>query len=288
MRSWLMIPAGNPTRLAKAADLPADVMVVDFHGDGGVTSREAREQAAGWLENQRAARAPFARWVRIRPVNAPQWREDLAAVMSAEPDGVIMTGVENPDDVRRLGSEIYELEQRHGMPLNSVPLMLELGATARGSMATERLALDPHPRVAGVTWDPAMLARDIGSAATPGKIGWAAPLAHVRAQVVLVAKALGALALEAPFPVWRDQDVFDRACALARRDGFDAMMAIHPAQLDPINQRFTPTEAEREEAAEIVALFDNAPSANMLSLAGRMLDRAQLARARRVLSLPEA
>lgn len=286
MRSWLLIPAGNATRLARAADLPADVMVVDFHGDGEVTTRETREQAAGWLENQRAAGAPFARWVRIRPVNAPQWREDLAAVMSAEPNGVIMTGVENPDDVRRLGSEIYELEQRHGMALNSVPLMLELGATARGSLATERLALDPHPRVAGVTWDPAMLARDIGSAASPGKIGWPAPLAQVRAQVVLVAKALGALALEAPCPVWRDQDVFDRACALARRDGFDAMMAIHPAQLASINRRFTPTEAEQKEAAEIVDLFDNAPSANMLPLSGRMLDRAQLARARRVLGLP--
>lgn len=288
MRSWLMIPAGNANRLAKAASLPADVMVIDFHGNGDVTTREAREQAAGWLENQRAARVRFARWVRIRPVNAPQWREDLAAVMPAEPDGVIMTGVENPDDVRRLGSEIYELEQRHGMPLNTVPLMLELGASARGSLATERLALDPHPRVAGVTWDPAMLARDIGSAATPGKIGWPVPLAQVRAQVVLVAKALGALALEAPSPVWRDQEKFERACALARRDGFDAMMAVHPAQLGPINQRFTPTATERDEAAEIVTLFENAPSANMLSLGGRMLDRAQLARARRVLALPES
>lgn len=284
MRSWLLIPAGNPARLAKATDLPADVMVIDFHSSGEVTGRDERELAAGWLENQRAARAGFKRWVRIRPVNAPQWREDLAAVMPAEPDGVIMTGVENPDDVRRLGSELYELEQRHGMALNSVPLVLELGATARGSLATERLALDPHPRVAGVTWDPAMLARDIGSAAAPGKIGWPAPLAHVRAQVVLVAKALGAFALEAPCPVWRDQEAFERACALARRDGFDGMAAIHPAQLAEINHRFTPTEAERALAAQVVALYDAAPSANMLSLEGRIIDRAQLARAKRMLA----
>lgn len=283
MRSWLFIPAGNTARLAKAAELPADVMVIDFHAEGSEPSQEAREQATSWLVHQRATGARFARWVRIRPVNAPQWREDLAAVMSARPDGVIMTAVENPDDVRRLGSEIYELEQRHGMAPNSMPVMLELGASARGAMASERMALDPHPRVSGITWDPAMLARDIGSAAAPGKIGWPAPLAHVRAQVVLVAKALGALALEAPCPVWRDSEAFARACALARRDGFDAMAAIHPAQLGEINNRFAATEAEEEEAARIVALFEAAPSANMLSLNGRIIDRAQLARARRVL-----
>lgn len=285
MRSWLFISAGNAARLARAADLPADVMVVDFHAEGIETVAETRQQAAAWLAEQRQRAAPFARWVRLRPVNAPQWREDLAAAMPARPDGVIMSGVENPDDVRRLGSELYELEQRHGMAPNSVPLMLELGATARGSMAMERLALDPHPRVFGITWDPAMLARDIGSAAAPGKIGWAAPIAHVRAQVVLVAKALGALALEAPCPVWRDNEALVRACALARRDGFDAMSAIHPAQLETINARFSPSDAEREEATRIVALFDGTPSANMLPLDGRMIDRAQLARARRTLSI---
>lgn len=285
MRSWLFIPAGNPGRMARAGDLPADVMVVDFHAEGVETAGETRQQAAAWLAEQRQRSAPFARWVRLRPVNAPQWREDLAAAMPARPDGVIMSGVENPDDVRRLGSELYELEQRHGVAPNSVPLMLELGATARGALALERLALDPHPRIFGVTWDPAMLARDIGSAAAPGKTGWAAPLAHVRAQVVLVAKALGALALEAPCPVWRDSEAFARACALARRDGFDAMAAIHPAQLETINQRFTPTDAEREEAERIIALFAETPSANMLPLRGRMIDRAQLARARRTVSL---
>lgn len=238
-----------------------------------MTGRDERELAAGWLENQRAAGASFKRWVRVRPVNAPQWREDVAAVMSAEPDGVIMTGVENPDDVRRLGSELYELEQRHGMALNSVPLVLELGATARGSLATERLALDPHPRVAGVTWDPAMLARDIGSAAAPGKIGWPAARA-CRGAGGAGGQGAGRLRPGGAVPgVARSGGVRTRLRARparrVRRHGRDP-----PAQLAEINHRFTPTEAERELAAGVVALFDAAPSANMLSLEGRIIDRA--------------
>lgn len=283
MRSWLMVPAANEARLARAASLPADVVVIDFHGPGA-SSGEVRARAAAWLAAQAPAPGRAARWVRIRPVTAPQWREDLAAVMPARPDGVMMSAVEQPEDIRRLGSELYELEQSHGMAPNSVPLVIELGASARGAIGLERLALDPHPRVAGVTWNPAMLARDLGSAAAPGRIGWPAALAQVRAQVVLTAKAMGVLALEAPSPVWRDAEAIERACALARRDGFDAMAALHPAQLAPINARFAATEEELDEAARIVALFEDEPSANVLPLAGRMIDRAQLARARQVLA----
>jgi citrate lyase subunit beta / citryl-CoA lyase len=285
MRSWLLLPAHNAARLERAAGLPADVMVVDFHASGEATSADTRAQAAAWLAAQRGNSAGFARWVRLRPVNAPQWREDLAAVMPSHPDGIIMSDAEHPDEVRRLGSELYELEQRHGIAPNSIPLLLELGATARGAMEIMHMIHDPQPRVSGVTWNPAVLGRDIGSVGSAGKLGWAAPLAHVRAQTVLVAKALGALALEAAYPAWRDDAGFARACALARRDGFDAMFAIHPAQLETINARFTPTEAERAEAEDIVARFEAAPSANMVLLEGRMVSRAHLARARRTLGM---
>lgn len=284
MRSWLLIPAGNAARLARAASLPADVMVLDFHADGSETPADARAQAAGWLSEHRANPAGFARWVRIKPVSAPQWREDLASVMAARPDGVIMADAATPDEVRRLGSELYELEQQHHVAPNSVPIVLELGASARGAMAIEAMTRDPHPRVSGVTWNPAMLARDLGAAGSAGKIGWAAPLAQVRGQAVLVAKTLGGMALEAAYPAWRDGDGFVRACALARRDGFDAMLAVHPGQLDAINQRFTPSEAERAEAENIASLFDQSPSANMLPLNGRMIGREHLTRARRLLA----
>lgn len=284
MRSWLLIPAGNAARLARAASLAADVMVIDFHADGGETPADVRAQAAAWIATQRGHPNRFARWVRIKPVTAPQWREDLAAVMSARPDGVILADAASPDEVRQLGSELYELEQQNGIAPNSVPMVLELGASARGAMAIGGMVRDPNPRVCGMTWNPAMLARDIGAVGSAGKVGWAAPLAQVRAQTVLAAHTLGGLAVEAPFTAWRDSDAFARACAFARRDGFDAMMAVHPSQLEAINQRFTPSEDARAEAANIVAMFEASPSANMLPLAGRMIGREHLAFARRILS----
>ncbi len=69
----------------------------------------------------------------------------------------------------------------------------------------------------------------------------------------------------------------------AARDGFTGMMAIHPAQIGPINTAFTPDSAAIAEARRIVAAFEAAPDAGALQIDGRMLDAPHLAQARNLL-----
>jgi citrate lyase subunit beta / citryl-CoA lyase len=76
-----------------------------------------------------------------------------------------------------------------------------------------------------------------------------------------------------------------RAEALAaKRDGFTAKMAIHPAQVPVINAVFTPSADTVARAQAIVALFEANPEAGVLSLGGEMLDRPHLRRAQRILA----
>lgn len=283
MRSWLIVPADSAPKLAKAAALDADAMIVDLHADGAETGQGARALVADWFASTSGSARRFERWLRIAPLSGEQWREQLAAVMKSGPDGVVMTGVEDADEVRRMASELYELEQRHGVTPHSVRLVLQLGSSARGAIAIPALVREPHPRLAGIAWDPVALARDIG-AEIPGGARWPAPLAHVRSQVLLGAKALGRIAIEAAYRDWRDGEGFAEALTAARRDGFDAMTAVHPAQIAPINQTFASSAEELAEAREIVALFDKAPGSEILPFRGRMIDRAQLHRARRMLA----
>lgn len=282
MRSWLLIPADNPTKLAKASGLPADVMVVDYQSCGE-SSDGVRSLVSEWFQAHKRSAAPFQRWLRIKPVNAPQWREELAATMAGAPDGIVMTGVEDPDEIRRLASELYELEQRHAIAPNSIRLLIELGATARGALAIPAITSDPHPRLAGFSWDPDSLALDIGSRRKGDR---SAVINHIRTNALLASRALGLIALAARFSDWRDAEWFDRVCTEARGDGFEAMMAVHPSQLERINTAFSPTPEERADAEAIIALFDNSPGASMLPFNGRLLDRAQLIRARRILDTP--
>ena len=71
----------------------------------------------------------------------------------------------------------------------------------------------------------------------------------------------------------------------ARKVGFRGMMAIHPAQVGPINRAFTPTEEELARARRIVALFEENPEAGALQLDGEMVDIPHLKQARSLIEL---
>ena len=280
MRSWLLVPAGHPARLAKAAELGADAVVIDFHGDGPEHTSETRAAAAEWLVSHRNNAIGFARWIRIKPVTAPQWGEDLAVAMAGAPDGIVMTGIESVEEVRRLASDLYEIEQRHGIIATSTRLLLEVGGTARSALAVRAFAQEPQVRLAGFATDLAGLASDIDAMPGPGTARPAA-LDLAMAETLLVTKSLGVMAIAGTDREWRDLETFEARCRSARSEGFEGMMAIHPAQLAPINASFSPTPEERERARDICDRFDGTPGANMIYHHGRMVDRAHLARERR-------
>ena len=90
--------------------------------------------------------------------------------------------------------------------------------------------------------------------------------------------------IETVYPDFRDLEGLAAYAGRARRDGFTGMMAIHPAQVEPINRAFTPSEAEIAFARAVVAAFAANPGVGVLSLDGRMIDRPHLVQAQRVLA----
>ena len=70
----------------------------------------------------------------------------------------------------------------------------------------------------------------------------------------------------------------------ARRDGFSARLAIHPAQVPIINEVFTPTPEAVAKARAIIAAFESAPGAGVVAIDGVMYDQPHLLRARRLIA----
>jgi citrate lyase subunit beta/citryl-CoA lyase len=91
-------------------------------------------------------------------------------------------------------------------------------------------------------------------------------------------------AIDTVYTNYRDLDGLAQECREARRDGFVAKMAIHPAQVPVINEAFTPSPAALERARAIVAAFAAGPGAGVIGIEGEMLDRPHLKRAERLLS----
>ena len=94
------------------------------------------------------------------------------------------------------------------------------------------------------------------------------------------------VAIDTIYTDFRDEAGLKAECAAARRSGFAGKMAIHPAQLAPINEAFSVSAAEREWAEWVIAAFAANPGAGTLALDGKMIDKPHLVLARRLLGLP--
>ena len=94
------------------------------------------------------------------------------------------------------------------------------------------------------------------------------------------------LAIDTIYTDFKDPDGLKAECAAARRSGFTAKMAIHPAQLAAINEAFSVSAAEREWAEQVLAMFAANPDVGTLALDGKMIDKPHLILARRLLGLP--
>ena len=289
MRSWLFVPGDSEKKLGKAAATGADVIIVDLEDSVAPANKaRARELAREWLgaHRQQVAERKFGRWVRINALDSRMWRDDLVAVLPGAPDGIMLPKSAGPESVQALGAELYELEQRSGLATGSVKILPLVSETAAAAISIPAYASAPLPRLAGLTWGGEDLSAAIGASRKYDKDGrWTDAFRLVRAQTLLTAHARGVIAIDTLHADFADTKGLKRIAEEARADGFTGMLAIHPAQVPVINEAFTPTEAELEEARAIVAAFAGSPDAGTLQIDRRMIDRPHLTLARRMLGI---
>ena len=101
---------------------------------------------------------------------------------------------------------------------------------------------------------------------------------------LMAAHAAQVAAIETLYVDFRDDAGLLAACRAARSEGFSGRLAIHPAQVAPINEGFTPSPEELEHARAIVSAFAGTPGAGTVGLEGRMIDRPHLIQAERLLA----
>lgn len=230
----------------------------------------------------------MSRWVRINALDTGHSREDLAAVMAGAPDGIVLPRAAGPEAVRQLAGEIYELEQHHALPGGSTRIMPVVGETPLAAMQIAAYLESAHQRLCGLTWSVSGLAASLGVARVAGGgDGLGDASRFVRAQTLLTAHAARVVAIEAPFPDDGDGARTRDAALRARADGFAGMFVLDARQVDVVNAAFTPSIEEVEAARDIAEAFARHPHAASLPLQGRVIDRADLARAQRVIGLAE-
>jgi citrate lyase subunit beta/citryl-CoA lyase len=280
MRSLLFVPADSERKLAKAAEAGADLLLLDLEDSVGLDRKPAaRAMAAEWL----AAPGRPASFVRVNAFDTGLTFLDLATVLAARPEGIMLPKCAGAADVARLAAALDALEARDGIAPGATRILPIATETAGALFSLGTYA--GAPRLAALTWGAEDLAAAVGARANKHSGRFDDIFVLARSLCLAGAASAGVPAIDTVYPDFRDEAGFASECADARRMGFAGKMAIHPAQVAVINEAFAPTAEERAHAQAIIDAFAANPSAGVVSLAGKMVDRPHLVAARRLLGL---
>lgn len=267
-RSLLFVPADQPRRIAKAAGLPADAIIIDLED-----AVDSTRKAAARIEAKAAlAQLDFGDReviLRINSRRSEAFPQDLSALAEFPtlPAVISIPKVESAEDVETAAAFLDERK----LPCGLMPMV----ESARGVLAAASIAGESGRNVA-LMFGGHDFCASIGAA-----YSWEATL-PARGQLVLAAAAHGIAAIDTPWIDLEDDTGLAAECARARQLGFAGKAAIHPRQLEIINAAFSPTPEEIKRAEELLAWADS-QGTGASRLDGKMVDHATILVAREIL-----
>lgn len=271
LRSLLFVPGDRPDRMAKAAMLDADALILDLEDAVALSAKPAARAAIVVFLVAPRRQLLF---VRVNPLDSGLIDDDLAAILPAAPDGIMLPKAEG-------GASLAMLAARLTGDTLILPIATETPAAIFGMGSYGGVS----ERLCGLTWGAEDLPAAIGSSTSREADGsYTAPYQLARSLTLFGAHAAGVPAIETVYPDFRDLDGLAAYAARGRRDGFTGMMAIHPAQVAVINAAFSPSDSEIAHARAIIDLFAANPGAGALSLDGKMIDAPHLKAAQALLA----
>ena len=281
MRSLLFVPADSERKLARAPQSGADALILDLEDSVVPANRLlARRQARDFLAT--TGSVELRRYVRINPLSSGAALDDLAAVVPGKPDGILLPKCV-PEDLRTLDHYLSALEAASALAPGNIRFIAIATETPAAMFAIGSYG-GVSSRLEAITWGAEDLAACIGgNRRVEGVYDDVYRLA--RSLCLLGASAAGVVPIDTIYTNFKDEAGLAAECAAARRSGFTAKMAIHPAQIPVINRAFAVSDEELAWARTVVQAFAANPEAGTIAVDGKMVDKPHLILARRLLDL---
>jgi len=281
-RSAMFVPGANDKMLAKAASLSADLILFDLEDSVHQTKKEyARAQLASYLNEREGQKKSYG--VRINDLSSGHTLADLESIIPAKPDVIMLPKVESGDDLVKVDAMISALEAENQISFASIKLLL-LTAETPGSLFQFNSLENVSNRMVGMTWGAEDFASELGALQSRDESGaWLPPFQLAQTLCLAKARDLDVQAIDTVYTDIKNTDGLRRECVAAKQIGFTGKLAIHPSQLAVINEVFSASEQEIDNAKRIVDLFAGNPNAGALQLDGKMVDTPHLRSAQRLL-----
>ncbi len=282
-RALLYMPGDDLRKIRKATTLDVDCVCLDMEdGVAANCKQEARVTIASALQELDFGRAE--RLARINPVGSGLEADDLAAALEGRPDGIVVPKAEDGEAVRWVSEQIRAAEAAHGWPRRGIALIV-LIETARGIVNLPQIA-GADARLEALIFGAEDLAGDMGLTRT--REGW--EVFYARSAVVTHAAAFGLQAIDMVCVDYNDPAGLEREARQCAQMGFAGKQAIHPNQVGPIQEAFTPSAEAIAHARRIVEAHaaHQASGVGAFALDGKMVDAPVVKAAEQVLAKAKA
>lgn len=292
-RSLLSVPAFSPDMIEKALATEADAVMIDL--EDAVAPNEkagARQNIVQSLkELDRGGKVVL---YRVNALDTAFFYRDLIEVVEEAGDvldAVVIPKVNRPEDLYVVDTLLSQIEAAADLEskvsieaqIESAAGLINVDAIANATERLEALHFGPGDYAASMGMPQTSLGTmDEWDRSYPGH-----RFHYVMQRIVVAARVAGISALDGPVADYRDEEGLRESCVIARSLGFDGKWCIHPAQIEAVNETFSPTSEEIEWAEKTVEAYEeaNAAGSGSISVEGQMIDAASIRMAQRILNL---
>ena len=289
LRSALFVPGDSTAKLAKSLGSGADALILDLEDSVAAERKQAaRATALAFLEDAGKRQPRPLLMVRVNALETGLTDADLDAIVAGRPDAIMLPKAEGGAAVAHLDAKLTAREAIHGLPDGEIRIVALATETASALFVAGTYG-GASPRLTGLSWGAEDLSADLGAETNRDAEGrFTEPFRFARNLCLAAAAAAKIQAIDTVFVDFRDLAGLKREAEEARRDGFTAKLAVHPAQVATINAVFTPSPAAIAKARAVIAAFAAQPGAGVVGIDGIMFDRPHLERAKQLLARAEA
>jgi citrate lyase subunit beta/citryl-CoA lyase len=270
MRSVMYVPSNNEKMVTKAVSIEADILTLDLEDSVPPAEKaKGREMIKKYLDSSRAEQKSKYLYVRVNNWETEMTNDDLEAIVYPGLDGVCLAKCGCGENVKRLAWKLEELEQRRGMEVGSVAIQL-LIETAKGVINAYE-AGSASPRVNSLIFGAVDFTKDMRVTLTSE----GQEQLYARFHTAVAARAAGCVAIDCPFVAYQDTEGYKKSTEEGRQMGYEGRMLIHPSQIEPAHEIYTPSAANIEWAEGVKKVFEEegiAKGSAAVTYLGKMVD----------------
>ena len=277
-RSVLYMPGSNARAQEKAKSLPCDGIIFDLE-DATAPDAKAAARETVCKSVQGGGYGGRELIVRVNGLDTPWGKDDVIAAAKAGPDAILLPKVERAEQVKELESLMIQ----HGAPAKTViQCMME---TPLGILNAKEIAASSR-RIAVLVMGTSDLTKDLHARHTRERL----PMLVSLGTCLLAARAFGISIIDGVYLDLNDADGFKASCVQGLELGFDGKTLIHPSQVEPCNEVFSPSKDELEHAKKIIAAHQQAEKEGkgVVLVDGKLVENLHVENAKRLVGMAEA